>query len=767
MINSFVPRKSYSSLITALLVVATLTGLFLFADEVLLAGLNKHYILFSALLILAISFSILAFRSYSLYKNLQLFLPDLWSSKILSASTEYMIFDNNGRVFISSGDEIINFCNSNIRKFFHASSGKDFPKELIHENKLIKLYKLKDVCESGLFFADCVLVTIIQNSKTNLSLREYWHVLVKSMKVPAYIEEYNGSISGVNEALLNFIGVSSFNNVSNIAFQSHKKTDIVSMFYNLEKISDFTRVKIYENAQEKYFILLNNIQKTEQNSLSDDYPIPVLTIDNEANIKTSNDAFYRMLGLECSVRLKPLTNYLDEASKNSLLSYIDKQDGKDLSFSFEARFNSNDIVGLFYITYVAKANNYFCHIIDITEYKKMEMNFIHSQKMQAIGQLSGGIAHDFNNLLTAILGFCDLLLIRHSASDPAFGDIMQIKQNANRAANLVKQLLAISRKQVLKTEIIDVTTVIAELSNLIRRLIGEGVALKVNHGKDLMIKADHSQLEQVIMNLAVNARDAMGSKGCLTINTSEVVIKGQRSIDKNLVAAFSDETITPGRYVLIEVIDTGKGIPKNIISKVFEPFFSTKEVGAGTGLGLSTVHGIVKQTGGYLYVDSTEGVGTRFCIYFKSADEKDVTKMRSKDKNKHKKELISKDLTGDSTILLVEDEAPVRMFSAHALSNKGYKVIEAESGEEAMSIVKERGKEISLIITDVIMPGMNGPSFIAEIQKTYPNIKVIFMSGYAEEAFADTYAIGGSFHFLSKPFTLEQLASKVKDIIPN
>ena len=669
-------------------------------------------------------------------------MPNLWSSRILSASAEYMITNDRGKVFLSSSDGIISFCNNNIRKLFHASSGHDFPMEWVHENKTIKLYKLKDICEPGILFNNCILVTMIQSSKTNLNLREYWHVLIKSLKVPAYIEEHNGNIGNINDYLHNFIGTNSESNISDIAFQSHKNTDVVSLFYNREKISDFTRVKIYEDAQEKYFILLNNIQKAEQNSLSDDHPIPALTIDSKTNIKTVNNAFYRMLGLEGSVRLKPLTDYLDKESKIILLDYIQKQEDRASSFSFEVRFNDRDLIGLFYITYVAQADNYFCHIIDISDYKSLEMNFIHSQKMQAIGQLAGGISHDFNNLLTAILGFCDLLLTRHSASDPAFADIMQIKQNANRATNLVKQLLAISRKQVLKPEILDVTNIIAELSNLIRRLIGENIVLKMNHGKDLMlVKADHSQLEQVMMNLAVNARDAMGNKGILTINTSSVIIKGPKSIDKTLVAPLSNENITPGKYVLIEVADTGKGIPKNIITKVFEPFFSTKELGAGTSLGLSTVYGIVKQTGGYLYVQSTEGSGTRFCIYLKSVDDKEAIKIKSK------------------------TQVPVRMFSAHALSNKGYKVIEAGSGEEALSIINERGKEISLIVTDVMMPGMNGPSFIAEARKTHPDIKVVFMSGYAAEAFADTYAVGGSFHFLSKPFPLDQLASKVKEIL--
>jgi len=680
-----------------------------------------------------------------------------------------MIADDIGKVFLKSSDSIIDFCNNNIRRLFYTYLDYKFPMEITHENMTVRLYKLKDICDVGMIFSDCILITMTQNSKINFNLKEYWHLFIKSLMVPAYIEERGGDIS-INDSLRSFIGIDGTDNISDIAFQSYKNTNMVSLFYHREKISDFTRIKIYEDVQNKYFILLNNVQKAELNSLSNDHPIPALTIDSKANIKTANDAFYKMLGLEGSARLTLLTDYLDKESGINLLDYLQKQEDSASAFSFEVRFNNNDLVGLFYIAYIAKTDSYFCHIIDITEYKNLEMNFIHSQKMQAIGQLAGGISHDFNNLLTAILGFCDLLLIRHTASDPVFADIMQIKQNASRAANLVKQLLAISRKQVLKTEVIDVTTILAELSNLIRRLIGENIVLKMNHGKDLMlINADHSQLEQVIMNLAINARDAMVNNGTLTINTSNVVIKGPKSIDKNLVSPLSNEKITPGKYVLIEVIDTGKGISKDLINKIFEPFFSTKEIGAGTGLGLSTVYGIVKQTGGYLYVQSTEGSGTRFCIYLKSVEDTETTAMKSKaqikGKSKHQNKLLSPDLTGDSTILLVEDEVPVRMFSAHALSNKGYKVIEAGSGEEALAIINEHGKEISLVVTDVIMPGMNGPLFVAELRKIYPDIKVIFMSGYAEEAFADTYATGEEFYFLSKPFTLEQLAVKVKEIL--
>lgn len=404
---------------------------------------------------------------------------------------------------------------------------------------------------------------------------------------------------------------------------------------------------------------------------------------------------------------------------------------------------------------------YLIHLIDLTTQKNLEEKYAHSQKMQAVGQLAGGVAHDFNNLLTAMIGFCDLLLVRHPAGDESFADIMQVKQNANRAANLVRQLLAFSRRQTLQPVSLMMTDVLAELSNLIRRLIGEKIELKITHGRDVShVKADQGQLEQVLINLAVNARDAMSGGGDLNIRTSVVNIENKRDLDSNLVPPSDEEQIEPGEYVCVEVEDSGEGIPADRITKIFEPFFSTKEVGAGTGLGLSTVYGIIKQTGGYIYVASEEGRGTRFCIYFPHYREEVDTKSVGAGSSEK-----SDDLTGRGTIMLVEDEAPVRNFAARALRNKGYEVLEADCGEAALDIMSEHGDELHVIVTDVIMPGMNGPEMIKEILPKHPNVKVIFISGYAEDAFTDSFGKDVSFNFLPKPFTLKQLAKTIKDVI--
>jgi two-component system cell cycle sensor histidine kinase/response regulator CckA len=287
----------------------------------------------------------------------------------------------------------------------------------------------------------------------------------------------------------------------------------------------------------------------------------------------------------------------------------------------------------------------------------------------------------------------------------------------------------------------------------------------MNHGRDLrLIKVDQGQLEQVIINLAVNARDAMVSGGILTIQTSNIDLEHSNSLDSSLISPVEDEKIEPGEYVLIEIADTGTGISKHLISKIFEPFFSTKEIGAGTGLGLSTVYGIVKQTGGYIYLTTEANKGTKFSIFLKSYNQSDNMVTEPQDNDNIEKLSIS-DLTGNGTILLVEDETPVRIFAAHALMNKGYTVLEAEDGESALQIVDHSGVDIDVIITDVIMPGINGPTMIEEVAQKFPHIKVIFISGYAEDAFIKSYGTDNKFNFLAKPFTLKQLATKVKEVI--
>lgn len=399
-------------------------------------------------------------------------------------------------------------------------------------------------------------------------------------------------------------------------------------------------------------------------------------------------------------------------------------------------------------------NNVVLHFIDLTQQKNLETQFIQSQKMQAIGQLAGGIAHDFNNLLTAIIGFCDLLLLRHKPGDPSFGDIQQIKQNSNRAANLVRQLLAFSRQQTLRPKVQDITDILTELAHLMRRLLGANIELKLVHGDDLgFVKVDGGQMEQVLVNMAVNARDAMAgsSGGTLTISTSHYTNAEPQPCGGDVKPA--------GHWVRIDVTDTGCGIPSENLSRILEPFFTTKDIGQGTGLGLATVYGIIRQTGGYLSVQSEVGVGTTFSIYLPR-----LTELEPEDsKQKESVEDTTSDLTGTARILLVEDEDAVRSFSSRALMNKGYEVLTADCGEAGWDVFSGLNKPIDLMITDVIMPGMDGPTLAKKIRDVNPNLKIIFISGYTEEKLKDY--MGEGIYFLPKPFSLKQLAAKVKEVM--
>ncbi|MBY0612148.1 MAG: response regulator [Beijerinckiaceae bacterium] len=396
------------------------------------------------------------------------------------------------------------------------------------------------------------------------------------------------------------------------------------------------------------------------------------------------------------------------------------------------------------------------YVLETSEQKKLQEQFAQSQKMTAVGQLAGGVAHDFNNVLQAIIGFSDMLLANHRPTDPSFQDIMQIKNNANRAAGLVRQLLAFSRRQTMRPQVLVLGDVLTELTKMLQHLIGPTIELDVHHGRDLWpIKADINQFETVIVNLCVNAKDAMPNGGRVSIRT--------RSVDAANCEAYGYEGLIAADYVLVEVADTGTGIPKEVQEKIFEPFFTTKEIGKGTGLGLSTVYGIVKQTNGYIYCDSVMGEGTTFRIflprYVPTAEE-----LAPKDLAEKSGQMV--DLTGQGTILLVEDEEAVRAFGKRALASRGYTVREASSGIEAMRIVDELDGKIDLVVSDVVMPEMDGPTLLRELRKRNPDLKIIFVSGYAEDAFRQNLPEGEEFSFLPKPFSLKQLIETVKATMP-
>jgi two-component system cell cycle sensor histidine kinase/response regulator CckA len=409
------------------------------------------------------------------------------------------------------------------------------------------------------------------------------------------------------------------------------------------------------------------------------------------------------------------------------------------------------------------------YALETTAQRQLETRIQQQQKMDTVGHLAGGIAHDFNNVLSAIMMATDFLLNAHRPTDPSFKDIMQIKQNANRAAALVRQLLAFSRKQTLRPQVLDLNETLTDLTMLLRRLIGERVTLSPALARDLWpVKADLSQFEQVIVNLAVNARDAMPEGGKLTLRTANVPAEECATLGyKGMPAA---------DYVLVEVSDTGTGIPPEIIEKIFEPFFSTKEVGKGTGLGLSTVYGIVKQTGGFIYADSKPGT-TAFRIFLPrhvpgaeeaTAPPESAAIAGALSAAETAAKAASSDLTGHGVILLVEDEEGLRALNARGLTSRGYTVLEASNGVEAIEVLDQHG-HVDLVVSDVVMPEMDGPTLLKELRRRDPSVKIIFVSGYAEEAFAKNLPSheGGkpAYGFLAKPFTLKQLVSTVKQTL--
>jgi two-component system, cell cycle sensor histidine kinase and response regulator CckA len=500
----------------------------------------------------------------------------------------------------------------------------------------------------------------------------------------------------------------------------------------------------------------------------DHTPMAIATVDRAGSVVRANARFAKLaqsLGLDANTN-KSILRAVSARDRSLLIAAINQAaegqgDIKPVEVMLEG---AKERWGQFFVTSVEQDEREteaaIVYMLETTERRVLENQINQSQKMDMVGQLAGGIAHDFNNVLSAIMMANDFLLNAHTPTDPSFQDIMQIKQNATRAATLVRQLLAFSRRQTLRPQVLDLGDALSDLTMLLRRLIGEKVRLDLVHGRDLWpVKVDVSQFEQVIVNLAVNARDAMPDGGKLTVKTANVSAQESTQLAyKGMPAA---------DYVRIDIADTGTGIPADIRDKIFEPFFSTKEVGKGTGLGLSTVYGIVKQTGGFIYVDSEEGKGTSFHIFLPRHHPEQESQSDAHAGNGAAKEptLEAKprtDLTGQGTILLVEDEEGLRSLNARGLRSRGYSVIEASNGLEAMDALEAKNGAVDLVVSDVVMPEMDGPTLLKAMRDRNPSLKIIFVSGYAEDAFEKSLPENQQFAFLPKPFTLTQLVAAVK-----
>jgi two-component system cell cycle sensor histidine kinase/response regulator CckA len=504
-------------------------------------------------------------------------------------------------------------------------------------------------------------------------------------------------------------------------------------------------------------------------------PMAIATIDRDGGIVRTNALFARLFqgliagGKESSVRA--IVAQRDWPALEAAIGQAAQGKG-DIAPVDAMLAGNEERFGRFYVTAVGEQERdpeaAIVYALETTEQRALESKLLQQQKMDSIGQFAGGMAHDFNNMLNAIILANDFLLNAHKPTDPSFNDIMEIRQSANRAASLVRHLLAFSRKQTLRPQVLDLGEVLSDLTVVLRRLIGAKITLKVVHGRDLWpVRADLVQFEQVITNLAINARDAMPDGGQLELRSTNVSAQDS--------ARYRAKGMPAADYVLVEVADTGSGIPEALHEKIFVPFFTTKEVGKGSGLGLSTVYGIVKQTGGFIYFDTAEGKGTTFRIFLPrhvpSAGEVAAPLVPAEapavagaiDATEQVRRAASADLTGEGTILLVEDEEGLRALNARGLTSRGYTVLQASNGVEAMEVLAKADGKIDLVVSDVVMPEMDGPTLLRELRKRDPGLKIIFVSGYAEDAFEKHLpADGQQFDFLAKPFTLKQLVAKVK-----
>jgi len=497
-------------------------------------------------------------------------------------------------------------------------------------------------------------------------------------------------------------------------------------------------------------------------------PLGLAMTDRDGRFLFANKAFRRAAGLEMHGEIPAFpSDLVVREDKGALADAIRRHAGGApnsgaMSIRLQASPEEPVTVSLAGVRGLGEAA-VLISLKDSTEETRLKRQVAQATKMQAVGQLAGGVAHDFNNVLTAIIGYCDLMLLRHAPGDSDYDDIQQIRANSNRAASLTRQLLAFSRQQTLRPQVLQLPDVVSEVSALLKRLIGEKIRLEVKHDRALgAVRADPLQLEQVIVNLAVNARDAMlakSDKGTLTIST--------RRVTPREVRALRNEILPPGHYTALVVQDTGTGIASDNLGKIFEPFYTTKEMGKGTGLGLSTVYGIVKQSGGYIFAESLSGdgvpgEGARFSVYLPvhvpTANEAAeaapglaaVPEARAA-------------FGATGSILLVEDEDTVRAVAERALTRQGFKVTTASDGEEGLEIVRA-GHQFDLIISDVVMPTMDGPAMAREIRKLKPEVPVLFMSGYAEEQLRREIDIE-SMYFLPKPFSVAQIGKLVGEVL--
>jgi two-component system cell cycle sensor histidine kinase/response regulator CckA len=518
--------------------------------------------------------------------------------------------------------------------------------------------------------------------------------------------------------------------------------------FRVTTITDVTRQIIAEEA-------LRSANDTLR-ALIEAAPVAIWALDLKGNVKFWNPAAEQIFGWTEAEALNRCPPFLRPEDMDDYHEIVERLGKGEVFAGLERRRYRKDGTPVDITSWTAPLRNAagvltgtLAAVVDVTEHRRLEQQLLHAGKMEAVGLLAGGVAHDFNNLLTVILGYGQMLLMDSAAGDPLRGYTEEILYAAQRASSLTRQLLAFSRRQIARPRVIDLNEIVLGIDKMLRRVIGEDIELVTILGPGLgTVRADPGQVEQVIANLVVNARDAMPSGGKLTIETANVEL-GEDYVREHLMAE-------PGSYVMLAVTDTGHGMTPEIQSRIFEPFFTTKETGKGTGLGLSIIYGIVKQSDGYVWVQSEVGRGTTFKVYLPRAEqEAESISPSSAPVYSH----------GSETILVVEDDESVRKLVRGILQRNGYTVIEARDGVEAMRITENRTLPIQLVMTDIVMPHMTGPELVGRLSATRPDVRVLYMSGYTDRAVVQQYTELPGMPHLQKPFTPEALLAKVREVL--
>lgn len=675
-------------------------------------------------------------------------------------------------VCVTDTDGAVLFCNAAARKKLGASDGAETIGQLLAGVLVepgVVLLRVTAQLDAQDWAEEKVLTRAQECHVTARRLTDgaiYWRLMVKSAEtgpiprssaaMPTLTIGRNGAVLAMSSDMQTLVGERLRNIHDALEGPIPEKSRVVTLRTASGPQQALCIVHEGRMGRQEMFFFPIEAPANPEGRVLESLPIAVLALDDTGRILRANSEAQGLLDRDAleDTRVAELFDGLGKPIDRWIADVVTGAGGNRTEFLRLAHGRDERIVQVTLTQMPQNAEGAVLAVLsDATELKSLEAQFVQSQKMQAIGQLAGGIAHDFNNLLTAMSGHCDLLLLRHGESDPDYADLDQIRQNANRAAALVGQLLAFSRKQNLQPEVLDLEATLSEHTHLLNRLVGEKTRLELVHGPEMKhIRADKRQFEQVIMNLVVNARDAMNGKGTIRVETEVAKLSAPLVRDK--------VTVPAGDYCVITVSDEGCGIPQDKLKRVFEPFYTSKKTGEGTGLGLSTAYGIVKQSGGFIFVDSVVGVGTKFQLYFPV--EHDAPAPMPQATKPGKVEIGRK---GEGVVLLVEDEAPVRAFASRALQLKGFTVLEAACAEEALEKLADGATSVDVFVTDVVMPGVDGPTWVAEALKTHPDTRVLFMSGYAEERVDDLRRSIPNSGFLQKPFSLTDLTSTVAEMV--